>query len=150
MQKMLHDAGLDKEVFVESAGTHAYHVGESPDDRSMATAAEHGVDLRSLRARLFIEPDFEKFDYILAMDGTNLRHMMRRRTDTNVPVSARVSRLLDYADADVELHDVPDPYYGGPSGFEKVFTLVHAGCEGLLEQVKRDLAVAPQLHVTTT
>ncbi len=143
MLKMLHDAGLSKEVFVESAGTHAYHVGESPDDRSIATAAAHDVDLRPLRARLFIEPDFYKFDYILAMDGTNLRHMLHRRTDSERPVPGRVSRLLDYATADVHLHDVPDPYYGGVAGFDTVYSLVEAGCAGLLEQIKRDLELAP-------
>ena len=136
-RKMLVDAALERDVYVDSAGTHAYHAGEPPDMRTIEAAEGHDVDLKPLRARMFVAEDFNDFDYVLAMDGDNLRHMKRRREGRS---DAYVGRLLDFAPESTPEQDVPDPYYGGPAGFDRVFSLVETGCNGLLARVKADLS----------
>jgi protein-tyrosine phosphatase len=113
---------------IDSAGTHAYHVGEPPDPRSIAAARRRGVDMSRLRARVFERDDFDRFDLVLAMDEDNLAHLAALR-----PTGARAELrlLLDYA-PDAGRRSVPDPYYGGTSGFEDVLDLVELAAEGLL------------------
>lgn len=126
-EHVLAGTPLANRIDVDSAGTHAYHVGEPPDRRSQAAARRRGVDLSQQRARQVTEQDFADFDLVLAMDRANLDALAAR-----CPVHAkdRVQLFLAYAsDADVE--DVPDPYYGGSEGFETVLDLVEAAARGL-------------------
>lgn len=127
-------------VHVDSAGTHAYHVGEPPDRRSVAAAAARGYDLSGLRARQVIREDFERFDLLLAMDGDNLARLHALAPSG---LSARACLLLDYAPHQ-PLRHVPDPYYGGPRGFEQVLDLIEEASRGVLAalQVVRDQGTA--------
>ncbi len=133
MAQRLRLAGLADAVSVDSAGTEAYHVGEPPDRRACATAAARGIDISLLRARQVRADDFSTFDLVLAMDGDNLDALRRR-----MPAAPRahLARLLEYAPGGAEL-DVPDPYYGGPDGFERVLDLIESGIDGLLRQWRR-------------
>jgi protein-tyrosine phosphatase len=132
LEHRLESAGLDW-VSVDSAGTAAYHLGKAPDARATAAAARRGVPLAHLRARQVVAADFETFDLILAMDAQNLADLRGR-----APVGARASvRLfMDFA-PDTAVTEVPDPYYGGASGFEQVLDLVEAASGGLVEQLRR-------------
>jgi protein-tyrosine phosphatase len=117
---------------VDSAGTAGYHVGEAPDPRTRRAAARRGYDLNALRARVVEPTDFERFDLILAMDRENLSVLRRR-----APHSAheRLRLLLEFA-PEGSPQDVPDPYYGGPNGFEEVLDLVEAAVRGLLAHLQ--------------
>jgi protein-tyrosine phosphatase len=118
---------------VDSAGTAAYHVGQPPDPRTRAAAARRGYDLSALRARTIESADFERFDLILAMDRENLQNLRRRApSDTH----ERLRLFLEFLPAAAP-EDVPDPYYGGPNGFEEVLDLVEAATRGLLADLRR-------------
>jgi protein-tyrosine phosphatase len=121
----------DLQIQVDSAGTHAYHIGEPPDARSQAAARRRGIDMSGLRARQVHPSDFEEFDLILAMDRDNLaeleRHCPPRFRD-------RLRLLLEFAPT--EERDVPDPYYGGHTGFEQVLDLVEQAARGLIEELR--------------
>ena len=119
------------EVEADSAGTHGYHIGEPPDPRTIAAAAKRGFDLKPLRARRVKHEDFNQFDLILAMDGGHLAHLEAMR-----PKDARaaVKLFLDYHPE--KKRDVPDPYYGGPEGFEHVLDLVEAASRKLLDELR--------------
>ena len=117
---------------VDSAGTAGYHVGEPPDPRTREAAVRRGYDLAPLRARIIEPADFERFDLILAMDRENLR-VLRRRAPSSA--QERVRLFLEFA-PDAGLEDVPDPYYGGPNGFEEVLDLVEAATRGLIEHLR--------------
>lgn len=129
-------AGLENQVLVDSAGTHAYHVGNPPDDRSIQHAARRRYDLAKLRARQVIEEDFTRFRYVLAMDGANLSSLLKLRPDNH---EGHVGLFLDFV-PDARLREVPDPYYGGADGFELVLDLVEEGADSLLQRVREDLA----------
>jgi protein-tyrosine phosphatase len=132
---LLEREGLVGRVEVDSAGTHAYHVGEPPDERAMRAALGHGIDLSAQRARRVVKKDFESFDYVLAMDREN--HSALRE----ICPSGREEHLylfMDFA-PHLNVRDVPDPYYGGPGGFEQVIDLVEAASRGLLAKIKRQL-----------
>jgi len=116
---------------IDSAGTHDYHVGEPPDSRAVAAAARRGIDLRSLRARQVSDEDFERFDLILAMDRLNHTMLVERAP---VEVHERIRLFMEFA-GDNEREDVPDPYYGGPLGFEQVLDLAEEAAAGLLDEV---------------
>lgn len=133
-EKLLADNGLAGRVEVDSAGTHAYHQGEPPDERAQMEAARRGVDLSGQRARAVTEQDFERFDYILAMDGSNLSILQSRCPPQ---FRQRVRLFLEFA-GDLDETDVPDPYYGGQHGFERVLDLVEAGARGLLADIERN------------
>lgn len=128
---LLWREGLDHAVEVDSAGTHAYHVGEPPDRRAQQTARRRGLDLSDLRARQVEAGDFDRFDYVLAMDSENHRHLQAL-----CPPGQRhkVKLFMDYA-PQCGATDVPDPYYGGSRGFEEVFTLVEEASLGLLQTI---------------
>lgn len=119
------------ELRVDSAGTHAYHVGEPADERAQAAARRWGLDLSAHRGRVITASDFDRFGYLLAMDRANLRRLENLRPPGN---RAALGLLLDYAE-DPPLREVPDPYYGGPQGFERVLELVAQGCRGLLRHL---------------
>ncbi len=127
----LEGQGLD--VLVDSAGTHAYHVGEPPDSRAIAAARRRGIRMEDLRARVVSRDDFLRFDFVLAMDQQNLEHLERLAPAGH---RARVQLFMDYA-RDSGPPEVPDPYYGGETGFEQVLDLVEAAARGLLSTLRR-------------
>ena len=118
---------------VDSAGTAGYHIGEAPDPRMQAAAARRGYQLHALRARIVEPGDFERFDLILAMDRENLA-VLRRRAP--VTVRERVQLFLEFAPQGAP-QEVPDPYYGGPNGFEEVLDLVESAARGLLSHLRQ-------------
>jgi len=131
-RKLVVDAGLEDIVQTDSAGTHAYHVGESPDSRAQLTAQGRGIDLSAIRARRVLTQDFEVFDYVLAMDRDNYEIL------SELAPSEHVHKLRLFMEFAPELgtQEVPDPYYGGPRGFEKVFDMVEAAARGLLADLR--------------
>jgi len=131
MRAKLKAAGLDVEV--DSAGTHGYHVGAPPDERSQEHALKRGYDLSSLRARKLIAQDFERFDLVLAMDDDNLANAERLCPPSQ---RHRLKLLMDYAPQAGKRH-VPDPYYGGAAGFDEVLDLVEAACDGLIASLSK-------------
>ena len=124
------DRGLDDLFEVDSAGTSAYHAGEHPDPRSIDVARRNGVNIERQRSRQLIAADFDVYHYIVAMDDSNLRNMRRLTTRSS---RAQLSLMLD------ELgdpgRDVPDPYYGGASGFETVWSMVNSASHALLDRI---------------
>jgi len=127
-------AGLAGRVHIDSCGTAGYHVGEPPDARATAAAARRGYDLTPLRARQFDPADFGRFDYILAMDESNLAHLEARRP---AAYRGRLDLFLALAPG-LGRREVPDPYYGGERGFEEVLDLVEAAGEALLAELAGD------------
>lgn len=123
--------GLAAKIIIDSAGTHDYHIGDPPDARSQAAAARRGYDLSGLRARQVARDDFTTFDYILAMDEANLG-LLRRQCPQDY--RDRLKLFLEFAD-DGALREVPDPYYGGAQGFERVLDLVEQAARGLLREI---------------
>lgn len=120
--------GLADRFEVDSAGTGAYHSGEPPDSRSIAVAASHGIRLTGT-ARQVRADDFGRFDVIVAMDESNRRSLQRLRGG-----GARIVMMRDY-DPQAGDPDVPDPYYGGPGGFERVYRILERACAGLLDEL---------------
>lgn len=131
MRAKLAAAGLDVEV--DSAGTHGYHVGAPPDERSQEHALARGYDLSTLRARKLEAHDFARFDLVLAMDDDNLAHAHGLCPPAQ---RHRLKLLMDYAPHAGNPH-VPDPYYGGDAGFEEVLDLVEEACDGLIASLGR-------------
>lgn len=129
--KLLADKQLTQRFLVDSAGTHAYHVGNGADARAQQTAKQRGVDLSQIRARQVASTDFEYFDYILAMDSDNYRLLIEASPSE---YHHKIKRFLEYAPQYAE-NDVPDPYYGGQNGFDHVFDLVDAVSHGFLDTV---------------
>lgn len=130
-RKLVQDEGYGDRIVTDSAGTHAYHVGEPPDRRARQTARSRGIDLDDLRARRVRLSDFAEFDYVLAMDLDNYAIL-----EANCPEQYRdrLNLFLDFAE-DLGHKEVPDPYYGGADGFEQVFDMVEAGSLGLLRNI---------------
>jgi protein-tyrosine phosphatase len=122
--------GLEDEVFVDSAGTGNWHVGSPPDERAQRSASVRGLDLSAQRARQVRPEDCENFDYVLTMDEDNYHAVAALCRG-----SAVVRPFLDFA-TDSPEREVPDPYYGGPDGFERVLDLVEEASEGLLEDIR--------------
>lgn len=131
-RQRVEQAGLQKQIMIDSAGTHSYHVGSKPDARAQEAAGRRSVDLSRLRARKVSAKDFVEFDYILAMDHDNLTDLL---TDCPDEYHEKVKLFLDFA-VNFPEKDVPDPYYGGRKGFEHVLDLVEDGAEGLLNHIK--------------
>jgi protein-tyrosine phosphatase len=113
-------------------------VGEPPDPRSAEVAARHGIPLEGVARQIRLD-DFHDFDLILAMDRDNLQELERLKGSSETRAKLALLREFD-AKAEGELN-VPDPYYGGPDGFERVFELVHRSCRALLDELRRDGAV---------
>ncbi len=132
-RNLVQSEGLSDRIDIDSAGTHAYHVGEPPDGRAQQTAIGRGVDLSDLRARKAVKADFEHYDYILAMDQDNYHSLSALCPDG---MQRKIGLFLDYAPG-LNTREVPDPYYGGPQGFENVFDLVESASAGLLDDIVR-------------
>ena len=132
----MREAGLHERVKIDSAGTHGYHVGSPPDERSQHHASLRGYDLSGLRARQVQFADFERFDLILAMDEDNRRDLLRLAPDDEARGRVRLFREFDPASNGAGDLDVPDPYYGGEQGFEHVLDLVDAAARGLLDELR--------------
>lgn len=123
-RKRLEERGLAQEIIVDSAGTHAYHVGETPDMRSVNAAKKRGVDIASLRARKVSSEDFYAFHYMLALDSGHLEFLQRMaRKDA----TAKLSLFHDY--------DVPDPYYGKARDFEHVLDLIETASDAWINKL---------------
>lgn len=133
-RKVVSDADLDADILVDSAGTHAYHVNEPPDRRARAAAERRGFPLENIRARRVVVEDFERFDYVLAMDEDNLLILKESAPEHH---RRKIALFLDFADSSPVL-EVPDPYYGGSTGFERVLDLVESASRDLLETLIRD------------
>jgi protein-tyrosine phosphatase len=129
-EDVLRREELDDEVFVDSAGTGSWHVGSPPDDRAQRSASARGLDLSAQRARRISADDCEEFDYVLTMDEQTYRTVASLCRG-----SAVVRPFLDFAPHSPE-REVPDPYYGGPDGFEHVLDLVEEASEGLLDDIR--------------
>ena len=125
-------AGLVSDIKVDSAGTHSYHIGHSPDERAQAAALKRGYDMEDLRARSVAPEDFSQFDYILAMDHDNLAILEDRCPQQH---QHKLALLMRYSKNHTADDEVSDPYYGGKQGFEKVLDKVEAASEGLLEHI---------------
>lgn len=125
-------------LHLDSAGTAAYHAGSAPDERTVAVAARRGYALEGLRARVITPEDFTTFDLILAMDNDNLAVLRKRAPAT---AQQRLRLFLEFA-PEQERREVPDPYYGGPNGFEDVLDLTEAAARGLLAYLRRSARAA--------
>jgi protein-tyrosine phosphatase len=125
-------AGVSEKLDIDSAGTHAYHTGEPPDRRARAAAERRGMSLEGIRARRVVTDDFERFDYIIAMDEDNLA---RLRDESPQEHHGKLSLFLEFAT--LSEREVPDPYYGGSAGFERVLDLVEEASRGLLETLSK-------------
>ena len=130
-ENVLRREGLGDEVFVDSAGTGSWHAGSPPDARAQRSASIRGIDLGSQRARRITLDDCRSFDYVLTMDEENYRAAAALCREGR----AEVRPFLDYAPERAEV-EVPDPFYGGPEGFEHVLDLVEAASEGLLKDIE--------------
>jgi protein-tyrosine phosphatase len=126
---------LEQRIEIDSAGTGAWHVGSSPDERASAAAKGRGFTLQG-KARQVRPSDLEEFDLLLAMDRSNLSDLRDLATDQQTRGKVRLLREFDPASAQAEDLDVPDPYYGASGGFEEVLDLVQAACAGLLERIR--------------
>jgi len=129
---ILEEEGLGSRISVDSAGTGSWHVGEAPDIRSIRTAAGHGVTLTGA-ARQVRPEDFRTFDYIVAMDGSNLENLERFRDGAGGKAALYLLREFDPEGGPGA--EVPDPYYGGPGGFEDVYSMVERSSRGLLDHI---------------
>ncbi|PCJ44869.1 MAG: phosphotyrosine protein phosphatase [Moraxellaceae bacterium] len=135
LRSVVLNVGLDDCVEVASCGTAGYHIGEVPDSRSREVAKARGYDMATLRASQLQDSDFEYYDFILAMDESNLANLTMRCPQACL---AKLELFLTYAQSYDET-EVPDPYYGGDQGFDHVLDLVEDACAGLLDAIKRSL-----------
>jgi protein-tyrosine phosphatase len=126
-------AGLAEQIAIDSAGTHDYHIGDPPDRRTQLAARQRGYDMSALRGRQVEAEDFRRFDYVLAMDRGNLA-ILQGLAPPDSDIQAQL--FLDYARHHVE-REVPDPYYGGEDGFERVLDMVEDAAQGLLQEIRQ-------------
>ena len=133
LRAKLQRAGLHQQVVVDSAGTQGFHLAEAPDLRAQRAAALRGYDLSPLRARRMTPDDFFQHHHILAMDTTHLAWLQKRAPEGS---AARLRLLMDHAPQFPDQAEVPDPYYGGPAGFERVLDLIEDACDGWLAQLQ--------------
>ena len=132
-RQLVRDAELENRIDTDSAGTHSYHLGESPDPRAVAIASGQGIDLTSLIARHVVELDFVRFDHILAMDRNNLMELQQIRP---VESTAEPRLLLDCA-AEMTEFEVPDPYFGTLGDYRLAMDLICEGVRGLLQEIRK-------------
>lgn len=133
MRKHVAELAGDLSVLIDSAGTHAYHSGEAPDARAVAAALRRGIDISQQVARRVMPEDFERFDIVLAMDEDNLALLQEIRPPDS---KARLELMLTFSQSGSDA-SVPDPYYGGSNGFEKVLDMLEDACAGLTEQLRQ-------------
>ena len=124
---------MEDRISIDSAGTHAYHVGNPPDARAQDAASKRNIDLSDQRARRVTPDDFEAFDYVIAMDESNRRDLL---SICPAGYEDRIKLFLTFSDSDMS--EVPDPYYGQGRGFEIVLNLVEDASEGLLVHIKEN------------
>jgi protein-tyrosine phosphatase len=136
LRAKLQAAGLHRLVAVDSAGTSGLHGGEPPDARAIRQAAARGYDLSKQRARRVVAADFQRFDWVLAMDEANLVGLRRAAPPD---ATARLGLLMAHAQRFSHIAEVPDPYYGPPAGFDHVLDLVEDACDGLVERLAQEL-----------
>lgn len=133
-RKIVQDHAPHLDVEIDSAGTHAYHVGEAPDHRAVSAAAGRGYDLSMIRARRVEDADFENFDYVLAMDEDNQALLLERCPEQ---YRGRIRLFLEFHEGARE-RNVPDPYYGSANGFEHVLDLVVGASQGFLRELDKN------------
>lgn len=133
MTSLVQQAGLEEEIFCDSAGTIGYHAGEPADQRMRRSAQQRGYELTSISRKVNPAIDFEKFDLIVAMDDDNLRDL--RAMDREQKYAAKMHKMTDFCRASNATF-VPDPYYGGVQGFENVLDILEDACGGLLEKIR--------------
>lgn len=136
LQQKITQRGWQYQVEVDSAGTAAWHAGKAPDSRSTAAAARRGYDLSPLRARQVTAADLDYFDYVLAMDDSNLLNLQQIGHPEN---RTQPQLFLQQFGQRFTLREVPDPYYGGDAGFEQVLDLIEDACDGLLAAIEQRL-----------
>jgi protein-tyrosine phosphatase len=138
-RSILEQRAPNLRVEVDSAGTHAYHLGQAPDPRACRAALRRGIDLTKQRARQVRVEDFERFDLVLAMDEVNFAQLLELAP---AEYHHRIRLFLEFA-PDADRRDVPDPYYGGSNGFEFVLDLVEQASTGLVEHLQKNGTGAP-------
>lgn len=136
-RKAVREAGLESRIETDSAGTHAYHVGAPPDSRAQQAIRRRGADISSLRGRHVADEDFERFDYILVMDGDNYDRLIERAPAHH---HGKIRRLLSFSRKYPNL-DVVDPYYGGTQGFEENLDMIEDAVQGLIREITGASAV---------
>ena len=135
LRKAVQEAGLVDEIMIDSAGTHSYHVGDPPDPRAQQAVRQRGADISRLRGRKVADEDFERFDYILVMDGDNYSKLIDRAPAHH---HGKIRRLLSFSRKYPNL-DVVDPYYGGPQGFEENLDMIEDAVQGLIREINGDI-----------
>lgn len=133
--RLVEESGLAGRIAVDSAGTHDYHVGDPPDQRARRASERRGYAIGHQRGRQVSSGDFQEFDYILAMDEVNLRVLQRLCPREHAP---KLKLFMEFH-ADPGVREVPDPYYGGTDGFERVLDMVEEASQGLLRHLRRQL-----------
>ena len=136
-EQLVEAHALSDVIVVDSAGTHAYHIGERPDKRASQAASRRGIDMSRQRARRVSEVDFEEFDLVLAMDRANYEDLGAVCPPGH---ETKLRLFLDYA-LDIDEREVPDPYYGGAGGFERVLDLVEMAAAGLLADIRQQYRI---------
>jgi protein-tyrosine phosphatase len=133
-RQQVADVGLAQRIVIASAGTHVSHNGDPADARAQRFAAQRGYDLSKLRTRQLMKEDFARFDYLLAMDDNNLAAMTRASPAEH---SGKLSLLMTYG-AQGQPVGIPDPYYGGAQGFERVLDMIEDAAQGFLRHVRSE------------
>lgn len=136
-EHLVSSAELSDAIEIDSAGTYAYHIGEPPDERARAAAQKRGIDLGKQRARRVAEPDFQEFDYVLAMDRDNYDELLSLCPSGHAD---KLRLFLEFA-PQLGVQEVPDPYYGGITGFERVLDLIEQASHGLLAEIRKQHGV---------
>jgi protein-tyrosine phosphatase len=134
-RKLVQHAELEEKILIESAGTISFHTGEAPDPRTQESARKRGIDLSNLRARQINAQDFDTVDILIGLDKSHLE-AMRELAPENC--KAQIRLLMDYAPQS-DIKDVPDPYYGGPGGFEEVLDMIEIAATNFLQKIRNDL-----------
>jgi protein-tyrosine phosphatase len=132
-RKLVCERKLEHQFEIESAGTHAYHIGEPPDERAQAACARRGIDISRLRGRQAVAGDIESFDYVLAMDRENYENLLEVCPSG---LESRIRLFMEFAPSRPE-QEVPDPYFGGVGGFDRVLDMIEDAAQGLLEEIRR-------------
>lgn len=136
MQELLKKEGLHSEVYVDSAGTIGYHAGEKADRRMREHAKKRGYELLSISRQFDPGSDFDEFDYIVGMDNSNMADL--KSMDAGNKYKSKLFKMTEFC-SKLKVDVVPDPYYGGKQGFERVLDIVEDGCKGLLKKIKSEL-----------
>lgn len=130
-RKLVEEEDLLDAIVIDSAGTHAYHVGAPPDRRAREAASRRGIDLSGLRGRQATREDLHYYDYVLAMDQDNHRYLL----DIAGERRDKVQLLMEFSE-EYDEFEVPDPYYGGARGFERVLDMIESASRGLLTDIR--------------